>query len=61
MNSVQMNKTSCGIPFLSYRVRPNGLRLSLKAKRRFRKGIHEAIMEEDQNRIKFDGGRSYRG
>jgi retron-type reverse transcriptase len=51
LNPVQINKTACGIPFLSYRVRPNGLRLSLKAKRRFRKGILHAVKEEDQNRI----------
>ncbi len=42
LNEPIINKTECGIPFLSYRVRLSGLRLSLKAKRRFVRKIKVA-------------------
>lgn len=42
INPPQLNKCVYGIPFLGYRVYPDGLKLSLKAKRRFCKGIKEA-------------------
>lgn len=45
-NPPLQNRTAHGIPFLSYLVTPNGLRLSLKAKRRFCKKITVANQEQ---------------
>lgn len=39
LNPSQLNRTSCGVPYLSYRIHSWGLRLSEKAKRRFRQKI----------------------
>lgn len=46
LNLPLCNRTVQGIPFLSYRVTPTGLRLSQKAKRRFRKKIEFANKNE---------------
>lgn len=46
LNVPLLNKTSHGIPFLSYKVTASGLRLSLKAKKRFRKKIKLANQTE---------------
>lgn len=46
LNAFQINRTECGLPFLSYRVDGNGLRLSQKAKRRFCRKMEEANREE---------------
>ena len=50
LNKPQLNKCCYGIPFLSYRVYPNGLRLSLKAKRRFKLKIKEANKTENPDK-----------
>ena len=51
LNKSQINKCGYGIPFLSYRVTPNGLRLSLKAKRRFKKKIKNANETKNLNKV----------
>ena len=51
INKPQLNRCVCGIPFLSYRVTPNGLRLSLKAKRRFKKKIKNANETQNLNKV----------
>lgn len=50
LNPVVCNLCACGVSFLSYKVRKDNLKLSLKAKRRFRKKIHLVNMEEDAGR-----------
>lgn len=50
LNAFQLNRTACGLPFLSYRIFGSGLRLSQKAKRRFRRKIEEANREESAER-----------
>ena len=50
-NKPQLNRCGYGIPFLSYRVYPDGLRLSLKAKRRFRLKIKEANKTENSDKV----------
>ena len=50
LNKPQLNKCTFGIPFLSYRVYPNGLKLSMKAKKRFKYRIKEANKTEGINK-----------
>lgn len=50
LNRPQLNRCVYGIPFLSYRVYPDRLRLSLKAKKRFCKGIKEADRAENSEK-----------
>lgn len=50
LNPPQINRTACGLPFLSYRVFGKGLRLSQKARRRFCRKIAEANREESAER-----------
>lgn len=50
LNRFQLNRCLNGIPFLSYRVYPSGLRLSLKAKRRFKLKIKEANKTENTDK-----------
>jgi RNA-directed DNA polymerase len=47
---VVINRTRYGIPFLSYRITDNGLRLSQRAKQRFRKKIKVACKLKDAER-----------
>lgn len=44
-----MNRCSFGIPYLNYRILPNEMRLSLEAKRRFRRKISIANAREDSD------------
>ena len=53
LNKMQLNRCLNGIPFLSYRVYPYGLRLSLKAKHRYKTKIKEANMIMDADREIF--------
>lgn len=48
LNPVVLNRSSAGIPYLSYRVYSEHLWLSLKARRRFRKKIRMANQQENQ-------------
>ena len=50
LNRFQLNRCLNGIPFLSYRVYPKGLRLSLKAKQRFCLKIKEANQTENADK-----------
>ena len=52
LNEPQSNSTYRGIPALSYRVYGNCLRLSLKAKRRFKRNMSEALETGDTQRIR---------
>ncbi len=49
LNEPLMNRTVHGLPFLSYRILPGRLRLSLKAKRRFQQKIAAANQLELQD------------
>ncbi len=50
LNAFQLNRTESGLPFLSYRIFGDGLRLSQKAKRRFRRKIEDANRKESAER-----------
>lgn len=50
LNAFQLNRTERGLPFLSYRVLGDCLRLSQKAKRRFCRKMEEANREESAER-----------
>ncbi|MBQ7177784.1 MAG: RNA-directed DNA polymerase [Victivallales bacterium] len=52
LNEPQSNSTSRGLPAFSYRVYGCRLRLSLKAKRRFKKSIDEAVANGETQRIR---------
>ena len=51
LNQPQLNKTRFGIPALSYRVFTGHLRLSLKAKRRFKRKMSQAIADGERERM----------
>lgn len=50
LNKPQINRTACGLPFLSYRVFGTGLKLSQKAKRRFCRKMKDANRDEEAER-----------
>jgi len=50
LNVPVINATAHGIPFLSYSVHSDHLRLSLKAKRRFQIKIRQCVLNEDASR-----------
>ncbi len=50
LNKPQINRTACGLPFLSYRVFGTGLKLSQKAKRRFCRKMKDVNRDEEAER-----------
>ena len=47
LNEPIINRTKAGVPFLSYIVHDDAMRLSLKARRRFRRKIAKANVDEN--------------